>query len=512
MDTQSSTNKRMDLNMSINLNDPFSNCNFSFFFFIHHLDNINDIPESIDRSLHEAPQQPSHQLPVFPSSYISKTTKDNTFPLTSVVNMNMIPEHPADDLPPLPFYTGVSIQDSIHASVSAPSTQQPSSQPLQFKESLMLPLSNSHTNQESINNTLRDSLPIPIPSKINQSQQQQVSSRAFTEYSHPMNSNLSQPQPLNIALPQSQPQQQSNISYPQSQSQSQQPLNIALPQSQSQQQSNISYPQHISYSYPSYSAYPPQQPQQYSYTQQHTQSFPVYPSQPQQSPPSSIPSSLSSNLQQTIPAFPPQPNFISNQEHIPPKPVYLQSNPSSFHQDSYFIPSAVNSITSQQSFNHAIEFSNNSAFSLPSFPGDEQAIAKQYITSNQQPISSPSGINQQSPRSIGSASPQSYYSPSPTSVGSVSPDGMMSVSSMGSPRSRNIMEGKKKKHYIAELTPGVRIESIVYDSKLLDLMYRVDMKSPKKIKKWTPEEDALLLEGVRIEGIPNWAAIAKRSL
>ena len=41
-------------------------------------------------------------------------------------------------------------------------------------------------------------------------------------------------------------------------------------------------------------------------------------------------------------------------------------------------------------------------------------------------------------------------------------------------------------------------------------MYRVDMKNPKKVKKWTPEEDALLLEGVRIEGIPNWAAIAKR--
>ena len=83
---------------------------------------------------------------------------------------------------------------------------------------------------------------------------------------------------------------------------------------------------------------------------------------------------------------------------------------------------------------------------------------------------------------------------------------------MGSPRSRNIMEGKKKKHYIAELPSGDMIESIVYDSKLLDLMYRVDMKSPKKIRKWTPEEDALLLEGVRIEGIPNWAAIAKRSL
>lgn len=36
------------------------------------------------------------------------------------------------------------------------------------------------------------------------------------------------------------------------------------------------------------------------------------------------------------------------------------------------------------------------------------------------------------------------------------------------------------------------------------------MKDPKPGRKWTPEEDELLLRAVEIEGIPNWVEIAKR--
>ena len=47
MDIRSSTNKQTDLNMSIPLNNSGFDCNLLFFLFIHHLDNLSDIPDSL---------------------------------------------------------------------------------------------------------------------------------------------------------------------------------------------------------------------------------------------------------------------------------------------------------------------------------------------------------------------------------------------------------------------------------------------------------------------------------